>query len=165
MEISLVNKTSVKLKGKNASVVIDPTSKTEADIVLATKALDSLTIDKVEGVRLIISGPGEFEAGGISITGKASKGTTTYHILDNSKVVFATSNGIAQVPDDEEFDCLLIEVMGDLKEDAFASVNAKCVVLFGDLSLLTTQSDKQEKASKVNLKKTTEIAGKMFLLE
>ncbi len=165
MEISLVNKTSVKLKGKAASVVIDPTAKSEAEIVITTKALDSLTLDKVEGVRLIISGPGEYEAGGISITGKSSKGQILYQIIDTSRVMFTTSAGVSTVPDDEEYDCLLIEVVGELKEDSFASINAKCVVLFGDLAALSIKSESQEKTSKVNLRKTADVAGKIFLLE
>ncbi len=165
MEISLINKTSVKLKGKNASVVIDPTSKADAEIVITTKAIDSLSLDKVEGVRLIISGPGEYEAGGISVTGKTAKGQILYQIIESSRIMFVTSDSISQVPDDEEYDCLLIEVMGELKEDSFASINSKCVVLFGDLATVTIKREAQEKTSKVNLRKTADIAGKVFLLE
>lgn len=164
MEISLINSTSVKMKGKNASLIIDPTSKQDADIVIATKPLDVLALDKVEGVRLIISGPGEYEAGGISVTGKLTKGNILYHIIDGSRVLFTTSAGVASVPDDEEYDCLLIEVIGELKEDAFASKNAKCVVLFGDLAQVTVSDEKKEQATKVNIKKTAEVAGKIFFL-
>lgn len=164
MEISLVNSASVKIKGKNASLIIDPVAKQDADIIIATKPLDVLAIDKVEGVRLVIAGPGEYEAGGISVTGKTIKGNILYHIIDVSKVLFTTSQGVSNVPDDEEYDCLLIEVVGELKEDAFASVNAKCVVLFGDLAQVTVSEDKKEQASKVNIKKTAEVAGKIFFL-
>lgn len=165
MEVSLINNSSVKIKGKNASLIIDPLVKSEAEIVIATKALDSLSLDKVEGVRLIISGPGEYEAGGISVTGKQSKGNTLYHIIDSMKIMFVTSGGVSSVPDDEEYDCLLIEVVGPLKDDDIASINAKCVILFGDLSAVSVNADKQEKATRVNLKKTAEVAGKIFLLE
>lgn len=165
MEISLVNSSSVKIKGKNASLIIDPTAKQDADIIIATKSLDVLGIDKIEGVRLVIAGPGEYEAGGISITGKNTKGNILYNIIDSSKIMFTTSNGVTSVPDDEEYDCLLIEVMGELKEDAFASINAKCVVLFGDLVNVVVNQDKKETASKVNIKKTAEITGKIFFLE
>lgn len=164
MEISLINSTSVKIKGKNASLVIDPTAKQDADIIIATKPLEALAVDKIDGVRLVIAGPGEYEAGGISITGKSSKGSVLYNIIDSSRIMFVTSNGIASVPDDEEYDCLLIEVVGELKEDAFASINAKCVVLFGDLMNVTVTDEKKETTSKVNIKKTAEIAGKIFFL-
>lgn len=164
MEISLVNSTSVKIKGKNASLIIDPSSKQEADIIIATKPLDVLTIDKIEGQRLVIAGPGEYEAGGISVTGKLTKGNLLYLILDSSKIIFTTSQGVGSVADDEEYDCLLIEVVGELKEEAFASINAKCVVLFGDLAQVSVSDEKKVEASKVSLKKTMDIVGKIFLL-
>ncbi len=165
MEISLVNNSSVKIKGKTASLIIDPSTKSEAEIVIATKALDTLVLGKVDGVRLVISGPGEYEAGGISVTGKNVKGNTLYSIIDSMRILFTTSAGISGVSDDEEYDCLLIEVVGPLKDEDIASINARCAVLFGDLSAVSVSPDKQEKATRVNLKKSAEVAGKIFLLE
>lgn len=138
--------------------------KTEAEIVIATQALDSLAIDKVTGTRLVVSGPGEYEAGGISITGKDVKTGISYQILEQSKILLVASTSISSVPDDEEYDCLVVKVTGEFKDETLASINAKCVVLYGDLSLATVNSENQEKLSKINIKKTAEVAGKTFLL-
>ncbi len=165
MEISKVGAASIKLKGKNSSLIIDPTGKTEAQIILATQPLDSLSLDKVEGARLIISGPGEYEVGGISITGKEVEGGIIYQILDTSKIIFTPSSAIKSVPDDEEFDCLLVKVVGEIKDDDLGPINAKCIALYGDLNLATVKSENQEKINKVNIRKTVEIQGKTFLLE
>lgn len=164
MEISKIADSSIKIKGKNASVVIDPVGKVEAQIVIATKPEDSLALDKVEGVRLVISGPGEYEAGGVSVTGKKVTGGMTYQIFESNKIMFATSDSVGGVPDDEEFDCLVIEVTSAFKEDSLGSINRKCTVLYGDLALLDLKSENQEKAVKVSLKKTAEVLGKIFLL-
>lgn len=164
MEISKVSNTSVKLKGKNASVVIDPSGKVDAEIVIASSHPDSLAIDKVDGKRLIISGPGEYEVGGISITGKETKGGVLYQMYDQVKVLFAPSAAISFVPDDEEFDALIIKISGEIPKDAFAPINAKCVVLLGDLSLTHMTASEVENTAKINLKKTAEIQGKTFLI-
>lgn len=164
MEIGLSSANSVKLKGKSATLITDPTTKVDADIIIATQPLDSLNPAALENVRLIISGPGEYEAGGIGVTGKDVKGELLYHIFDNSKIMFTTSNGVKNVPDDEEYDALLIKVVGVVKEDDFASINAKCVVLYGDIEQATVTGENVEKTSKVSLKKTAEITGKIFLL-
>lgn len=164
MEISKLADASIKIKGKNASVVIDPASKVEAQIVIATVSQETLLLDKVEGVRLIISGPGEYEAGGIAVTGKKVKGEVFYQILEGSKIAFTTSSGISLIPDDEEYDCLIIKVTSQFTEDTLGSINRKCTVLYGDLNVATLKSENIEKAQKVNLKKTAEITGKIFLL-
>lgn len=166
MELTIGSSKTVKIKGKTASVVIDPAGKAEAQIIIATKPLESLDLANVSGQRLIVNGPGEYEAGGISITGRPSKnGTTSYLILDTSKILLVSSADVKDVPDDEEYDCLLINVTGELSDDAFAAVHATCTVLYGDLAMVTVKAENQEKVSKVNLKKTAEVAGKIFLLE
>lgn len=164
MEISKVNETSTKIKGKSASLIIDPTSKVDAEIVLATQPLESLALDKVEGSRLIISGPGEYEAGGISVSGKATKTGTQYVIFDNAKILLVNSSELSDVPDDEEYDAVLVKVTSPFSDDALGPIHAKCSVLYGDTGLFTTTSDMVETISKVNLKKTAEIQGKIFIL-
>jgi len=164
MEISKVSNSSIKIKGKNASVVIDPSGKVDAEVVIASSLKDTLAIDKVEGKRLVISGPGEYEVGGISITGKDTKGGVSYQLLEQVKVLFAPSSALSYVPDDEDFDALVIKLTGEVSKDAFAPINAKCVVLLGDISLTHMKADEVESASKINLKKTAEISGKTFLI-
>ncbi len=163
MEISKLSDATIKIKGKNAAVVFDPTVKTDAEIVIATQPRESLAIDKVTDNRLIISGPGEYEVGGISVTGKEVKSGVMYQILEGSKILFVLSTDIESVPDDEEYDCLIVKIVGEFKEDALGPINSKCVVLYGDLSLATIKSENQEKATKINIKKTAEVQGKTFL--
>lgn len=164
MEIIKNSNNSVKLKGKNATLVIDPSGKVDADIVLVSSTADSSAFSKIEGNRLIISGPGEYEAGGISITAKAAKGGVIYYIYDNVKILFTLSSAISSVPDDEDFDCLLVKIVGEIPKDAFGPIQAKCVVLFGDLALSQMKSEEIESSAKINLKKTAEVQGKTFIV-
>lgn len=163
MEITKLHESTIRIKGKNASVVIDPLVKCEAEVVIATQPVENLSLDKVSNMRLIISGPGEYEVGGISITGKDTKTGMMYQIHEQSKIIFVTSQEIASVPDDEEYDCLIVKVISEFKDDSLGPINAKCVILYGDVALATIKSENQEKISKVNIKKTAEISGKTFI--
>lgn len=164
MEIQKLSSSSIKIKGKNASIVVDPQVKTEAEIIIATQPLELLETEKVEGQRLTIFGPGEYEAGGISIAGKQEKNGFMYQILEGVKIMLVSSDNISQLPDDEEYDSLIIKVVSDFKDDSLGPISRKCTVLYGDLSLASIKSSDVQDASKINLKKTQEITGKVFLL-
>lgn len=165
MEISFIAPDSLKIKGKNASVVFDPGGKADAEIVVATKPLDALSFEKVNGVRLIISGPGDYEAGGISVSGKSQKGQVIYTITEGMKIAFSDSKTADLLPDDEQYDAVIIHVTDAFLDETLSSVSAKTILLYGDLSLATVKSENTEKAAKVNLRKTSEVQGKTFLLE
>ncbi len=81
MEITYLGHASFKLKGKAASVVVDPYDqkvgykfpKVEADIVVATHDhFDHNAVSAVGGEPYQISGPGEYEVKGIEIVGVSS---------------------------------------------------------------------------------------------
>ncbi len=83
MEITYFGHSCFKLKTKDVTLVIDPFDpakmgvklpKLEADAVLITHDhLDHNFKDGVTGYRLVIDGPGEYELGGVTIFGIATK--------------------------------------------------------------------------------------------
>lgn len=85
MDIYFYGQACFKLKGKTASVIIDPYKEDFTGLKLpkdlsATIAISSHNHDDhnnlgvITGAELIINGPGEYEAGGISVVG-----VSTYH--------------------------------------------------------------------------------------
>jgi hypothetical protein len=164
MEISKLSESTIKIKGKNASIVIDPTVKVDAEIILVTQPEDNFSIDKVSGTRLIVSGPGEYEVGGIGITSKEVKDGILYYVYEQSRIAIATSISVASIPDDEEFDCVIVKIIGEFKDDVLGPINSKCIVIYGDVALATITSGNQETTTKINIKKTAEISGKTFIL-
>jgi hypothetical protein len=80
MEIALVNNTSVRIKGKQGSVLINPAGKMmEANgIILLDGAI--LDKEKVDGSTLVIKGSGEYEFGGIKVSGTKSGAGTVYSL-------------------------------------------------------------------------------------
>jgi hypothetical protein len=80
MEISVQSPMSLKLKGKHATIVINPYDKStayNAALLIGSPAKSDLKFNE-EGV--VIDGPGEYEAGGVKISGTRVDGLTVYSL-------------------------------------------------------------------------------------
>jgi L-ascorbate metabolism protein UlaG (beta-lactamase superfamily) len=137
MDIIWYGQSCFKLKGKQASVVIDPfdpnfiglklPKEIESDIVLKTHDhADHNNVNSVSGTPRIFVGPGEYESKGILITGVASfhdktqgseRGLNTlFHVVvDDLKIVHLgdlgqTSLTEEQIQEIDQTDILLIPV-------------------------------------------------------
>lgn len=89
MDIYFLGLTSVRLRGKKTTLVVDPFDKettgiafeqTQADAVLQTEESPKASLTKVRDYRVVINGPGEYEVGGASILGIPIGNVTTYYI-------------------------------------------------------------------------------------
>jgi len=84
MEISVQDTNSLKIRGKHAAVYINPHDKTanyNMAILIGNPSKSSL---KIKDDIVIINGPGEYEAGGIKVSGIKSENGTVYSLtLDN----------------------------------------------------------------------------------
>lgn len=82
MEIALLPKNALKIKGKNAVLMVDPQEKHEANAALVF----SLPKDDINpaGSEVVISGPGEYEVGGVKITGIRSENDLAYSMSVDS---------------------------------------------------------------------------------
>lgn len=67
MEIAHITKSSLRIKGKNAVLVVDPAQKTESNASLFLQSEQESVGDT--GADIVIKGPGEYETGGVKITG------------------------------------------------------------------------------------------------
>lgn len=78
MEIALVAKDSLRIKGKQASLFVDPSEK----VVYTAALLIRLPIESVQlyDDAVIMNGPGEYEVGGIKISGMRSEGAMVYSL-------------------------------------------------------------------------------------
>src|SRR5579871_6112091 len=102
MEISSQGKNSVRIKTKNASLVIDPASSVAADVVILTESSSSAA--GLEA-KLVIEGPGEYEVGGVHINAKKQNSETTYEIFDDQyKILLVPVSSLKGLKEDEDFD-------------------------------------------------------------
>lgn len=88
MEISRITDSSIKIKTKEATVLVDPTTKTDGEIVLLTSPGD-YTIP--EDAKLVIEGPGEYEVNGIHVTGELNPTGLTFTLFDDQFRILLTN--------------------------------------------------------------------------
>lgn len=136
MEIIHLGHACFRLRGKSATLILDPFSETtglkmpksSADAVLIThKHPDHSDLSRVEGYRVLIEGPGEYETGGAQIVGisafhDSDKGKergkiTVYHIeMDGLSLVHLGDLGVklneSQIEELNGVDILMIPVGG-----------------------------------------------------
>lgn len=143
MDITYLGHASFKLKGKTASLVVDPYDssvgpkfpKIEADIVAVThQHFDHNSVTSVSGNPFVISGPGEYEVKGIEVVGVSSfhdnkqgeqRGTNTIYNFKIDKVNIChlgdlgqSSLSDQQVQEIGNVDVLLLPVGGYFTVDA-----------------------------------------------
>lgn len=127
MDIYYLGHASFLIKGKNASVITDPFPssigikfpKVSADIVTVSHQHDDHNnVSAIEGVKLVIDGPGEYESQGVSIIGIGA-----YH--DDKKGQLRGRNNIYVI----EIDGLRLGHFGDIGH----KLNEKILGDIGDL--------------------------------
>lgn len=162
MDVIKVSDSGIKIKGKNVSLLVDPVGKVEGEIILELmqKGQD---YSQVANERLVISGPGEYEAGGMSIAVKKVGDLFSAIVTEQEKVLIFPSSVLEKLADDDEYAAVILCVNSKITDDAFAPLNAKAVILYGNITDATVKNENQEKTTKINLKKDA-VNGKIFLL-
>lgn len=134
MEISVQGFDSLRIRGKHAALFINPQDKTSsynAAILFGHPAVSSL---KIRDDVVIIDGPGEYEAGGIKITGIKSEENVVYSIaLDNIDILIGDRGSIEKIQQKlKEYHVVIIRA-GDEGNASFApSVGMNAVVIYGE---------------------------------
>lgn len=138
MEISVVDKSTIKLKGKNVNLIIDPTSsmpKTSADAVLflnGEQDLDSQTA-KVVDSRVTINGEGSYEVSGARFTSRRINGTIFYDLnIDGLSIFLADTKAIEKAQDMGSCNLLALNVDSDFKESMVSSFEPSIIALYGE---------------------------------
>lgn len=161
MEISKINTTSIKIKTKNTTFLVDPASKSEGDVVLLMQKGDFLI---PEEAKLIVEGPGEYEVAGVSIKGVEGSSGMIYRVFDDQyNILIITSDELAKRKDEDEYDGVFIKVTEKIDEAILSNCVADAVVLYGEEGNLPLPKEETKVMSRVNLKKKEEVKGVVFL--
>lgn len=160
MEIAKLDSSSIKIKGKNATFVVDPSStlsKTEADGVLVLAKSGSTNFPKLEGVRLVIQAAGEYEIGGVKITGIDAGDSIVYTgDMDGGKFAVGTAEGFEKVLSDlDETPILVLKVTQSLNNSVISTLSPKVCLIYGEGSnqaLKVLGKEGSPKMSKYSLK-------------
>lgn len=133
MEVTLLDKNSLKIRGKHAGLVVNPVVKTTADAVLLLGQAP-LDISKVEGQRLVIEGEGEYEVSGVKISSFGNKLDLAYEInMDGLDVFLANGETLKKLHDAKrECQVLILHADSIVSESLVAALSSLLVILYGE---------------------------------
>jgi L-ascorbate metabolism protein UlaG (beta-lactamase superfamily) len=145
MEITWLGHASFRLRGKDGTVITDPTPRKTAGASRLTGTIVTVShqhpghsaVPTVGGTPRVISGPGEYEVAGIEIVGIPTfhdsergkkRGKNIVYVIELDDIVVCHLGDLGHVPTTEQLgqmrkiDVLLIPVGGDVTIDAAQAV-------------------------------------------
>lgn len=152
MDISIVEKSSIRLKGKSASFIIDPSGvmpKTSADAVILLSGIQNMDTSRVADSRLVIDGAGEYEVNGAKISGTATPKGILYKLLIDGVLIILGRT--VELKPEGFSDCQVAVINADdeFNESFVTSLEPKIIVVYGD--------KKEECAKKLGLENIVSI--------
>ncbi len=135
MDISIVGKNSIKIKGKKVTFVVDPSKempKTNADAIILLEGIANVDLSRVVDSRIVINGPGEYEVGGGKISAaKTPKGVLYYLSIDELHVIVGKPTE-SKIEGFSAAQVAVINVDSKINESFITSLESKITVLYGD---------------------------------
>lgn len=137
MDVMLLGKNTLRIKGKNASFVINPdslTSKTETDAIVLLGTNSGSTFPKIEGSRITIKGPGEYEISGIKISTTAvGQNLVANAEVDGVKLLIGSAESIERIHDNTpECDIAIVGSDTEFNQAVLTSLEPRVLLVYGD---------------------------------
>lgn len=138
MEIYLISENSIRIKTKRAAIVVDPTSslrvKISAEIIaLLNKTLEYST-SKIEGMRLLIRGAGEYEVEGVKISSFGFEQELSYKFqADNLEILLSKASSLKKLQEViKESQILILNADCVVDESSVVELSPNVVILYGE---------------------------------
>lgn len=148
MEIALLQKSSLKIKGKYASFVVNPSDATSANAVLFLRPDANYQSDEA----VILDGAGEYEIGGVKITGQRNDKGILYSLsIDGMDVLVGTITMLSSMHQklkEHNQVIVLCDEVGDASFLTALAVNA--VIFYGEHAQEVAQGFEKEKLQQMN---------------
>lgn len=136
MDITIIGKNSLKIKGKKVSFIVDPAKnmpKTSADAIILLSGNANVDISRVTDSRIIIKGAGGYEVGGAKVSGTTTAKGILYKIsIDGMGIII----GRVAETKAEGFNACQVAIVntedGDFNESFVTSLESKMTVLYGE---------------------------------
>ena len=154
MEITKLGEKSLRIKSKNATFIVDPLPKAEANAFIFTTAPEVLPEN------LSLYGPGEFEIAGVSIKAERAGETVSYDLLeDGRRILVLAKPTLVKDYETEEYNAVILALNEKVDDAVLSNISSELVVLYGDEAQIALDPQNVKKAEKINLKKTEELKG------
>lgn len=135
MEIAIVSPQTLRMKGKKATFLIDPTTlrtKTETDAVMLYHSNDTFDATKVVGSRLTIAGPGDYEVSFAKVSATRMGDDIVYQLtVDGLSILCCPTRVVSKLKD--KLTAPVVVLFADEKVDDIdlAALEADVAVIYG----------------------------------
>lgn len=150
MEIALLTKSGLRVKGKVATLAIDPQDKaTYNAILLMNKKADEITLSEET---VLISGTGEYEVGGIKMSGTRVDGTTIYSMhVDGVSVLIGSLNSLEKLHSKlQEHNIVIINCQEAGNASFVTSLTENVTIFYGEKAAEVAQAFGKENVKSMN---------------
>lgn len=155
MELIFASRDSIKIKTKLATFIVDPSEKSDGDILVFT----SFTSKPYDREKVVIEGPGEYEISGVYIKGEVVEGGILYEFINDAKKIIVTPSENLKNLDAEGCSAAVVHSTTKLEEKDLETLSSDLVVVYGDSQNIAVAEQSLKKVDKVNLKKIDELKG------
>lgn len=157
MEITLLSKDSLRIKGKHTTLGINPADKSavlNASILIGN--LPSSRI-KIPNDSVVIDGPGEYEVGGIKISGMRNNRDIVYQCIVDGITVSIGSIAALDKTQTKLGESDIVVVLADMTTDAsfITNFSPRAVVFFGENGSEVVQTFAKENVKELSKYQTT----------
>lgn len=132
MEIAYLSKSGLRIKGKQATIAIDPQDKSSYDAVLLLTKISEEVIKQEDGI--LITGAGEYEIGGIKITCMRSDADLFYSIIvDGVEVLVGKLDSLEKMQHKlKEYHIVVVNCVEEVNASFITSLAENVVMFYGD---------------------------------
>lgn len=132
MEIALLPKNSLRIKGKKAVFAVDPMDKSEpAAAIVLTRPLDQLSLGPNT---VVVNGPGEYEIGGTKMTGTRIDGEVVYNPkVDGVDIILGKLTSLEKLQHKlKEQNIVVAYVDAAINASFITSLASNVIILYGE---------------------------------
>ncbi|MDP2637502.1 MAG: hypothetical protein Q8P26_00375 [Candidatus Levybacteria bacterium] len=135
MDISIIGKNSIRIKGKQVAFVADPSKdmpKTSADAVILLSGLDNVDTNRITDSRIIINGPGGYEVGGVKISGTTTPKGTLYKLSIDDLTVIIGKPAETKADGFSSSQIVVVNADDEVNISIITALEPKMVIIYGE---------------------------------
>ncbi|OGH42222.1 MAG: hypothetical protein A3H79_02435 [Candidatus Levybacteria bacterium RIFCSPLOWO2_02_FULL_36_8b] len=143
MDITVVSKNIIRIKGKHCALLIGMSNsdslktKTSADCLLLLNKAGSFDTSKVDGLRLLIKGPGDYEVAGVKISVTDQDSELVYNLqIDGMDLLLGSTDSLAKIKDKlKQCNALILYANSDIDSALITAIEPRVAVFYGEKAI------------------------------
>jgi hypothetical protein len=141
-------KSSLRIKGKNASFVVNPQSASSANAILSLIPGEEFASEE----SVVLNGAGEYEIGGVKITGMRNDKEVLYSMnLDGMEILIGTVTLFSAMQHKlKEHNVVVVNCEETTDASFLTSLGVNAVLFYGENASVVAEGFEKEKLQKMN---------------